>query len=446
MKEIQYDVIVIGAGFAGLTVGLELQKLNKTFKIIEARNVVGGRVFNTHSKNNEIIELGGQWLGPLHTNALELVQKHNLNLYETPPKNHDKHLYLFKENQLEHLPNEVLEILQTIEELAEQIDINAPYNHKNANYWDVITLDQWLIKKFGSSQLTKMVGRNIAGNFLSCSSDETSFLQTLFYIASNNSIDFLSKFKNGAQNFRVEGSMAKLAAKLGEEIGINNIYLDEYVKQIINLENSYRVVTSKQTLRAQKIVITCAPRILQKIEFIPELPKEYKDFYSGYTNGKAYKFHFEYNTDFWTKDNKSGYFFKDDGLITEVTDNSMPNSNKAIYTGFIYGKDKDRLYKLADSKGQRGLIIAQELAKIYGSIALKYNEFFEYDWSQQPYQDGCFVSRVDLNKWTKHGKVWQQPYQNIFFAGTETSSQFNGYIEGAIRSGLRVIEQLYKNS
>lgn len=56
------NVVVIGAGFAGLAAALELQDAGLDVTVVEARDRVGGRVLSVELDNGEIAELGAEWI------------------------------------------------------------------------------------------------------------------------------------------------------------------------------------------------------------------------------------------------------------------------------------------------------------------------------------------------------------------------------------------------
>src|SRR5688500_6771968 len=70
-------VIIIGAGFAGLSAAYHLHKKNIDFVILEARNRISGRVFShtIDPRENLVIELGAEWVGNSHTRIRELCDE-----------------------------------------------------------------------------------------------------------------------------------------------------------------------------------------------------------------------------------------------------------------------------------------------------------------------------------------------------------------------------------
>ena len=58
------NVVVVGAGFAGLAAALDLHDAGLSVTVLEARERVGGRVLSVELENGEIAELGAEWIMP----------------------------------------------------------------------------------------------------------------------------------------------------------------------------------------------------------------------------------------------------------------------------------------------------------------------------------------------------------------------------------------------
>src|SRR5262245_41849414 len=77
------DVVVVGAGLAGLAAAREASRLRLEPVVLEARDRVGGRTLNEGIGEGKIVEVGGQWVGPTQTRALELIDELGLETFPT---------------------------------------------------------------------------------------------------------------------------------------------------------------------------------------------------------------------------------------------------------------------------------------------------------------------------------------------------------------------------
>jgi len=82
MKEIESDVLIIGAGLCGLVTAYYLRKSNLTVNIVEARGRLGGRIFTKYKENTAPQEMGATWLGRKHLNLIRLLQELNIGIFE----------------------------------------------------------------------------------------------------------------------------------------------------------------------------------------------------------------------------------------------------------------------------------------------------------------------------------------------------------------------------
>jgi monoamine oxidase len=83
---VQYDVVVVGAGLAGLSAARDLMKAGSDVLLVEARNRPGGRVEQTTLADGRIVQLGGEVIGPFHESYLGLAEELGLTIVPSFPQ------------------------------------------------------------------------------------------------------------------------------------------------------------------------------------------------------------------------------------------------------------------------------------------------------------------------------------------------------------------------
>lgn len=83
-------------------------------------------------------------------------------------------------------------------------------------------------------------------------------------------------------------------------------------------------------------------------------------------------------------------------------------------------------------------MILDAFTQHFGPRAASPRQYLETDWSAEEWTRGCYGAHFPPGAWTEYGPALRSPVRRIHWAGTETSSVWNGYLEGAVRSGERV--------
>lgn len=125
------EILILGAGLAGLTTAYLLEKKRIPYRIIEARDRIGGRVFTVKDSKGGTVEMGATWFGSKHQNLINLIEE--LQIPYEEQYTGDSMLYEFenpdRQVQLFQLPEDAEKSyrfsngsIHVIEELVERID------------------------------------------------------------------------------------------------------------------------------------------------------------------------------------------------------------------------------------------------------------------------------------------------------------------------------------
>ena len=231
-------------------------------------------------------------------------------------------------------------------------------------------------------------------------------------------------------SLRIAGGTAQIIKALAESISTEALYLNHPVKRISFEDQLVRVETVSTIFEADKVIATVPPALLvDAIEFEPKLPADLVEVARTTHTWMqdSIKLALVYKEPFWKKKGFSGTVFSNVGPITEFYDHSDVTNSKYALCGFISGGFGSLPGSIRQAK------VNQQLERTFGKAALDYLEYEEVNWANEPFTKN--VKGLNNFPHQNNGhKVYQQSWfdHRFFLAGTETSSEFGGYMDGAV--------------
>jgi monoamine oxidase len=147
-----------------------------------------------------------------------------------------------------------------------------------------------------------------------------------------------------------------------------------------------------------------------------------------------------YETPFWRADGLSGQVGSIDGPVKVAFDNTPRSGSPGVLMGFLEGPQA-RDYARVGLDERRDAVVGC-FARFFGSRALEFVEYFDLAWAAEPWSRGCYAGNLPPGVWTSLGDAIRTPCGPIHWAGTETATVWNGYIDGAISSGERAAAEV----
>src|ERR1700686_5877120 len=191
------DVVIVGAGFAGLSAARTLMRQGKKGIVLEARDRVGGRV-KAATIAGRTVDAGGMWVGPTQTHLLDLIKEYGLHTvpqFETGnniAKLGGKRLVANGE-ALGFDPETQTEydrVIREITKLSDTIHLDAPWTMPRAEEYDHMTADAWFASQTRNNTVLDFLRAYVRGIF-TADSYQISFLFFLFYMRSGDNYDML---------------------------------------------------------------------------------------------------------------------------------------------------------------------------------------------------------------------------------------------------------------
>ncbi|MGW3283584.1 flavin monoamine oxidase family protein [Streptomyces sp. NPDC001002] len=451
------DVAIVGGGLAGLTTARDLVAAGKTVAVLEARDRVGGRVVNLALANGGVTEGGGEFIGPTQDRIKALADSLGVATFTT--YNTGKNL-LYKDGKktpyatdgllgsvppidVAGLANAAI-VQASLDDMAKQVPVNAPWTAAKAAEWDKQTFESWLNAN-AIVPSAKFLLDVATTSIFSAQPRELSLLFVLFYIAAagNEStpgtLERLTDTANGAQESRFVGGSQQVPIKLAATLG-DRVVLSAPVRSITKSGAKYVVTADGVTVTAKKVVVAVPPPLAGRITFDPLLPAARDQLGQRLPMGSIGKAIAVYDTPFWRADGLNGQVVSDTGAVRSTFDNSPPDASYGALMGFIEA-DEMREYDAASVADVKAAVL-KDYATYFGDKAKTPTSFVLQRWDNEGFTRGGPVAYAPPGVLTEYGTALRTPVDGIHWAGTETSTYWNGFMDGAVRSGERAAKEV----
>jgi len=426
-----FDVVVIGAGAAGLAAARRLSAEGLSVAIVEARDRIGGRIYTHHDSRSPVaIELGAEFVHGKPKELLDLSAEAGLVLCDGA----NRHWFL-RDGRIT-----ADDSWQKIEDLMERLD-DEPRDRTFAEFMSSLDEEETAairaqvrryVQDFHAADLNVIGTKGLA--FVNKAAEE---------IDGDNSFRFLGGYE------RVVEWLLKQATNDGAVI-----FLNQVVKEIHWKNGSVMVRTSDSEFKAKRCVVTLPIGVLQAsdVQFEPALPAKFARAISQLRMGNVVKINLLFSERFWEKlelpsDRRAkslwDFSFIHSFKLPFPTWWTMLPQRTPVLVGWVGGPEADQiLNRDEDSIVQSALHSLGEILNVDESyLRERLVDSYLHNWQTDPFSLGAYsylpVGGIEAQA------VLSEPIEHaLFFAGEALSDGYVGTVHGAMMSGYRAAEKI----
>jgi monoamine oxidase len=436
------DVVVVGAGLAGLAAARELTAAGASALVLEARGRVGGRTLNEPLGEGKVVEVGGQWVGPTQTRMLALSRAVGVETFPTYSRGEnviewDGRLKRFRGTIPRINPAILADVAQAqyrLDRMAREVPLEEPWTARRAAQWDSQTFATWLARNLATRGARALLEIGTEAVWAQEPAD-LSLLHVLFYAHSAGGFDALFDTEGGAQQDRFVGGSQLVSLRVAQELGDDAIVLDAPVRRIRRRDDAVRVEADPVVVDARRAIVAIPPTLTARLAYDPPLPGHRDQLTQRMAQGTVAKCMAVYDEPFWRADGLTGQGTSDVGPVRLTFDNSPPDGSPGVLLGFLEGRHARQL-GLMDREERREAVIGC-FARLFGPRAARTERYVERLWAEEEWTRGCYGCAMPTGAWTEFGSAVRAPIGALHWASAETATVWNGYMDGAVRSGER---------
>uniref|UniRef100_A0A674BIN8 Amine oxidase n=1 Tax=Salmo trutta TaxID=8032 RepID=A0A674BIN8_SALTR len=445
-----YDVIVIGGGISGLSAAKLLKEKGLSPVVLEARDRVGGRTFTVRNEQTKYVDLGGAYIGPTQNRILRLAKEYGVETYKVNEEERLVHYVKGKSYPFRGSfppmwnPFALMDynnLWRKMDEMGSEIPREAPWRAPHAEEWDKMTMKQLFDKICWTSSARRFATLFVNVNVTS-EPHEVSALWFLWYVKQCGGTMRIFSTTNGGQERKFVGGSSQISECMAKELG-ECVKMESPVYRIDQTGDMVEVETlNKETYKAKYVIVATAPGLNLKIHFNPELPPLRNQLIHRVPMGSVIKCMVYYRDNFWRKKGYCGTMVieEEEAPISLTLDDTKPDGTVPAIMGFILARKCRKLCEL--TREERKKRICEIYSRVLGSEeALHPVHYEEKNWCEEEYSGGCYTAYFPPGILTQYGKVLRKPVGRLYFAGTETATEWSGYMEGAVQAGERAARE-----
>lgn len=333
---------------------------------------------------------------------------------------------------------ESVEAMLELNLLAGEVPLEEPWKAAHAAAWDGQTVESWIHSHVESEHARQLLTLAVESVF-SVEPRDLSLLHLLFYVRSGGNLNQLLSVAAGAQERRFHAGAQAIANRLAEALG-ERVLLNTPVHTLRHDAQGVRAESETLAVQARRAIVALPPTLAGRLRYRPALPGYRDQLTQRMPMGTVIKVHCVYERPFWREAGYSGQVTSDQGAVRITFDNSPATGAPGVLMGFIEG-DEGRVWSRKTREERQEEVLAC-FTRYFGEQAAHPLHYEELNWADEEYSRGCYAGVMAPGAWLAYGEALRQPIGPLHWAGTETATVWNGYMDGAVQSGQRAAQEV----
>lgn len=429
-------VVVVGAGFGGLSAAFELATVGYDVTVVEARKRLGGKVVSfLDLVPGKFVEGGGELIGANHPTWTAYAERFGLKFIDVVQDQFDAPIVLegrrLTRDESRVLWKEMRSGVVSINADAATVNADEPWTHPEAVRLDRRATSEWIAgldvapqtKRVMAIQLTAINGVVPAWQ---------SYLANLAMIKGGG----LEKYWTQTDLFHCAGGCQQLAQKLAAGLKPERLILGIPATSVtLGERGAVTTLADGRRLESDDVILAVPTSCWNRIAFDPPFPPELR-----LQMGSNVKFLAALRDRFWKRTGNSARVLTDGPINMgwESTEN-QPGDEGAGLTMFSGGPSVDRVAEWGESERVNHYLKALE--ELYPEIGKHFVASRFMNWPADPWSKGSY-SFPAPGQVTMSGPLIRKGLGSLHFTGEYASPAFVGYMEGALNSGVALAKRL----
>jgi monoamine oxidase len=404
------DVVVVGAGFAGLTAAAELQRSGLSVEVFEARDRVGGKTDSVIDATGRRVDVGGQFVCDDMPHVLGLVAASGASLVAVDHGRGGRGLVDATS------PADVWSAFERGDAAYEQLWSLDPTSIDPA-----LRLGDWLDRNAPDAPAARAARSSLDG--VMCMSVDDIPVRHVIDLARRTPLT------RDELQYVVDTTMHGVADWLAGTLR-TPVHIATPVRGVDVDVGKVTITTDIGRCRARHVVLALPPTAVATIEVVPRLDADIVAALASFVPGEVSKFLIRYEHPFWLAPATSPTVAFVDPAGLYIGDASRRDDPTLV--AFLGGPMSQAWHSIDDRERRARLMT--HLVAAYGPVATHPVEVIERHWPPDPWGGGGYWN-VLTDMSTNAIDVLRRGAPGITFCSTELAPSFPGYVEGAITAG-----------